>query len=813
MMNNKSQWIIIITALLMTKVASGTEFNINAIDKDLRSGIDLSRFKDETSVTPGRYFVSVSINDIPLTNGWQLTWKEVNDTAQVCIPSELADTFGLQDKLRQKLPVNEGCVDFSTLPDITFTFEQATQTLKVTVPQAWLQYRSTDWMPPSTWDNGVAGVLLDYNLFASHYQPNSGSSTDNANAYGTAGANLGAWRLRSDFQYNQTHTDGGSEHDGRFSRVYMFRPLPALGAKLTLGETDFQSAIFDAFTYIGASLISDERMLPWSLRGYAPQISGIAQTNATVTVSLSDRVIYQAKVPPGPFVIQDLNQSVQGTLDVKITEEDGRVSTFQVSAASVPFLTRKGQIRYKLAAGKAREDASHSVEDSAFMSGEFSWGVLSQTSLYGGTLADGDRYRSVAAGIGQNLDILGAISFDVTQATSQLPDQRSQTGYSYRFNYSKRFDTTGSQLTLASYRYSDPQFLSYARFLEREDDDNQTEKQTLSVTASQYIPALSLNVYLSMLRQTWWDDSPSTTGSITAGYNFDLGRWKNLGVTVSLSKTHYEDQKDDNQFYLSLSVPLDNDHRLTYDLRNSDNLSQNVSWYDTSDRDNTWGVSAGTESEKTDAGAQFSGNYQHYSSLGDLNVSGSYKANEYNSLSASWNGSVTGTAKGVALHRRSYGNEPRVMVSTDGIGNIPLNMSRDETNAFGIGVLPSFSSYSPSNVQVNMNNLPDGIDVDNRVTTSTWTEGAIGYRQIATRAGSDVVGVLRTASGVPPLGAQVLLQESGQEVGIVADEGHIWLGAVKPEQQFLVTWGDNNQCRFSLPSHLENSKQLMLPCR
>jgi outer membrane usher protein FimD/PapC len=34
-----------------------------------------------------------------------------------------------------------------------------------------------------------------------------------------------------------------------------------------------------------------------------------------------------------------------------VTEEDGR-STFQVSAESVPFLTRKGQVRYKLAAGK-----------------------------------------------------------------------------------------------------------------------------------------------------------------------------------------------------------------------------------------------------------------------------------------------------------------------------------------------------------------------------------------------------------------------------------------------------------------------------
>lgn len=812
-MKYKFKIIIIMTSLLMIKVASGTEFNINAIDKDLRESVDLTQFKDQTAVVPGRYFVTVSINDTPLANGWQLTWKKVNNVVQVCVPAELADTFGLQDKLRHSLAEKEGCIDFSSRPDIKFIFDQASQTLKVTVPQAWLQYRAADWMPPSTWDNGVPGILLDYNLFASHYQPNNGSGTDNANTYGTAGANMGAWRLRGDYQYTQTHTDAGSEWDGRFSRVYMFRPLPSNGAKLTLGETDFQSAIFDAFTYTGASLISDERMLPWSLRGYAPQITGIAQTNATVTVSLADRVIYQSKVPPGPFVIQDLNQSVQGTLDVKVTEEDGHVSTFQVSAESVPFLTRKGQVRYKLATGKARKDASHDVEDNAFLSGEFSWGILSQTSLYGGTLADSDHYRSIAAGIGQNMEYLGALSFDLTQATSQLPNQSSQKGYSYRFNYSKRFDTTGSQLTLASYRYSDPQFLSYARFLDYDNNDRQSEKQTLSVTASQYISALSLNLYVNLLRQTWWNDSPSTTGSLTAGYNFDLGRWKNLGITVSWSKTHYEDENDDTQFYLSLSVPLDPDHRLNYDLRNSDSLSQNVSWYDTSDRNNTWGVSAGTESEKSDAGAQMSGNYQHYSPYGDLNFSGSYKANEYNSLSASWNGSFTSTAKGAALHRRSYGNEPRVMVSTDGVGNIPLNQSRDETNRFGIGVLPSISSYSPSSVQVNMNNLPDGVDVDTRVVTSTWTEGAIGYRQIATRAGNDIAGILRTSSSTPPLGAVVRLLENDRQIAMVADDGHVWLGAVEPEQQFRVTWGDNQQCRFALPSHLENSMQLILPCQ
>ena len=804
---------IIIAGFLTPFYLHAVEFNINAIDKDQRGNVDISQFKDKNRVAPGNYFVNVSVNNTPLVNGWTLTWHETNDTTQVCIPDDLADTFSLDEKIRRALPLNAGCVDFSGLPQVRFEFIQATQTLEVTIPQAWLQYRSTNWMPPATWDNGIPGILLDYNLFASSYQPDEGTSSHNINTYGTAGANLGSWRLRGDFQYALNHGDQGSQSDGRLSRLYLFRPLPLLGSKLTLGESDFQSDIFDGFSYTGASLISDERMLPWSLRGYAPQISGIAQTNATVTVSQDDRIIYQSKVPPGPFVIQDINQSVQGTLDVKVTEEDGHVTTFQVSAASVPFLTRKGQVRYKLAGGKARQDSSHNVESEDFLSSEFSWGVLSRTSLYGGILNSGNDYRALAAGIGQNMDVLGALSFDVTQATSQPVGEDKQTGYSYRINYSKRFDTTGSQLTLASYRYSDNRFLSYSRFLEKDQDNAETEKQTFSITASQYIPALSLNLYLGMLRQTWWDRASSTTGTLTAGYNFDLGRWKNLAVTASWSKTHYQDQSDDTQVYVSLSVPLDPDHRLNYDFRNSDNTRQTLSWYDSSDSNNTWGISAGTESEQTDAGAQVSGNYQHYAQTGDLNLSGSYKANDYRSVSASWNGSFTATAHGAALHRRSYGNEPRVMVSTEGIGNIPLNMSLDATNGFGIGVLPAFSSYLPASVQVNLNTLPEGVDVDNRVIRSTWTEGAIGYRQIATRHGQDVVGVLRTPTGMPPLGAQVLEQGSGKEMGIVAQDGHIWLGAVKADQHFTVTWGDAQQCRFSLPASLENITQLMLPCQ
>jgi outer membrane usher protein FimD/PapC len=51
--------------------------------------------------------------------------------------------------------------------------------------------------------------------------------------------------------------------------------------------------------------------------------------------------------------------------------------------------------------------------------------------------------------------------------------------------------------------------------------------------------------------------------------------------------------------------------------------------------------------------------------------------------------------------------------------------------------------------------------------------------------------------------ARVQMADSGKDVGMVADDGHVWLGAVQPEQQFLVTWETRQQCRFTLPSHLK----------
>ncbi len=79
-------------------------------------------------------------------------------------------------------------------------------------------------------------------------------------------------------------------------------------------------------------------MLPPNIRGYAPQITGIAETNARVVVSQQGRVIYDSTVPTGTFSIQDLSSSVRGILDVEIFEQNGKRKHFQVEMCRCAFL-------------------------------------------------------------------------------------------------------------------------------------------------------------------------------------------------------------------------------------------------------------------------------------------------------------------------------------------------------------------------------------------------------------------------------------------------------------------------------------------
>ena len=68
--------------------------------------------------------------------------------------------------------------------------------------------------------------------------------------------------------------------------------------------------LFDSVRLRGASLFSDDRMLPDSQTGFAPVVRGVAETNARVSVRQRGVLLDEVSVAPGPFVLNDFSRPV-----------------------------------------------------------------------------------------------------------------------------------------------------------------------------------------------------------------------------------------------------------------------------------------------------------------------------------------------------------------------------------------------------------------------------------------------------------------------------------------------------------------------
>lgn len=814
--------VIYLTGCLATFSARAVEFNLNFVDSSDRKNIDLSRFQIANYIAPGEYLVDVLLNGRTVSDRLLVNFipEGEDKNSRVCLPPDLVQRFDLTPEAAARLTLwHQGqCSSLDQQKEVTTRYDREKQTLNIIMPQAWLTFHDENWVPPSQWDEGVNGALLDYNLFASTYQPHRGTSSSSISSYGTAGFNLGPWRARADYQYQASRpSDAASRGKLSWNQTYLYRALPALGARLTAGQTNFSSDIFESFRFVGVTLNSDTRMLPPALRGYAPQVTGIAKTNAKVSISQNGRIIYQTNVSPGPFVIQDLTEAVQGALDVEITEEDGSVTRYQVTTASLPFLTRKGQVRFKSAMGKPASGSSNHVIQPGFFSGEMSWGALNNLSLYGGLIATTGSYQALAMGIGQNLEDFGAVSVDATRSSAVLPQAGKETGMSYRVNYSKRFESTGSQVTFAGYRYADRTFMSLGQYLNKVNGSgySRDDKQTYTLSANQYLPWPAITLFLSATHNVYWNASSGNNYSLSVSKIFDIGSLRGVSATLSASKLRYQ-TTDENQMFLSLSLPISSGQQVSYDAQQDrrNGFSQTASWYNSQDPNNSWRVGVGGSSPDLQQGrGVFRANYQHMSPWGQLGLNGSVKDDDYRSLNANWYGSITATAAGAALHQSSAGSEPRMMIAA-GVPGIPVSNGASVTNRYGIAVVNGFSSYQTSDIRIDINHLPDDVEVYNTVVSKTLTEGAIGLRQVRAVKGERMLAVIRRADGsYPPLGATVMDNSSGLEAGLVGDGGLAWLSGISGEKSLTVQWGDGQQCRIQVPTQQpEPGAQILLPC-
>lgn len=553
-------------------------------------------------------------------------------------------------------------------------------------------------------------------------------------------------------------------------------------------------------------------MMPPILRGYAPEVTGIAQTNATVMISQQGRTIYETQVAPGPFRIQDLSDAVSGKLDVTVKEQDGSTQQFQVDTASLPFLTRPGQVQYKLALGQPTDIDRHSQGDS-FATGEFSWGVTNGWSLFSGTL-NSQNYNALSLGLGRDLLSWGAISGDITHSISKLPSEERIHGGSYRVNYSKRFEAIDSQIQFAGYRFSDRNYMTMSDYLSARQYGERygSSKEQYTVSMSKNFSDAGASVYLNYNHQTFWDRPDNDYYSVMFSKYFDIGTIKNVSLTVSANRSIYQESHDDSG-YLSVNIPWGSGVQIGYSLdTNRHDTTNRMTYYNSTDERNSYQLSVGN----TRKGLSSSAFVTHQGDLSRITANASYMRGQYSAVGASFNGGLTLTPNGGAFHRMSSMGGTRLLVDTDGISDVPIKGygSPITSNRFGKAVVTELSSYYRNKASIDLNALPNDVDAQQSVVQATLTEGAVGYRKFSVISGQKRMVEIRLADhSFPPFGAQIFNQK-GQEVGIVGDSGSAYVSGINANEVMSVQWGGDAQCQITFPEPLQNSEHaLLLPCR
>lgn len=813
--------ILMVSMLFFNKVSYSVEFNTDILDSTDKANIDVSRFQNPNFILPGTYFFNIIINSTQLTQSASPIKIIANDNddsvSDICINKDYINSLGLKEKYVKELTYwnNGECINFLALKGVSVTPNLPEGTVIINIPQLYLEYMDVNWLPKTLWDEGISGLLLDYNA---NYQYSDNDSLKNqiASISGYLGANMGAWRLRSEYYGNYQRQESNSQtstiRNFLFNAIYLYRNIKALDAKLVVGESTTPSQILEPFRFTGLSLFTNDSMLPPRLRGYAPEITGIAKTNSRVVITQLGRVIYDGNVPAGPFKIQSLNSGTRGELHVKIIEQDGSEQQFIVNSSNVPYLTRPGTTRYNVTAGQPIK-RDHSVYRGVFFfRGEVSHGLNNNWSLNAASdISQG--YQQVSLGFGRFMNQFGALSVNIARSFSQL-DHDSPSGNSYSINYSKTFDDYDMDLTFAGYRFTDRKFYTMSQYLDlRNNKFIDNEKERYQISLSKRLGEFNINLNYQL--QQYWDRGQ------THQYGLNIGKSVNIpylnlqggSITLSANRSYYQNKYDD-QISLMLSVPFGKQFYTFDTMKYNDTYNSRVSVSTLTEDNDYYNLSASTSYGK-DAKKQstLAGMYDLSTRYASLNSNISISDKGDSSLGMGLNGGITLTQHGIALHSSSYSSAARLMIDTNNIADVPLNNGSTVTNGIGIGVIPNMTSYYKNSYNVDMSKLPDNIESSNTIYDIALTEGAIGYRKISADKGFKLFATIKMAdnSGSPPFGAQVL-NEKGREVGIISDNGLVWLTAVQSEEKLNINWSNKNQCNTTLPN-LDNANQIILICK
>lgn len=795
-------------------------------------GVDLTLF-EEGAQLPGIYPVDIILNGSRVDSR-DMAFRTEKDAEgktylKTCLTREMLARYGVMTEEYPELfhgddgKEADACAELSVIPQATETYQFASQQLLLSIPQVALRPPLRGIAPEALWDDGIPAFLLNWqaNTSRSEYRGYGKSVTDNYWVTLEPGINLGPWRVR-----NLTTWNRSSGQPGQWESAYIRaeRGINSLRSRLTLGEDYTPSDIFDSVPFRGVMLGSDESMVPYNQREFAPVVRGIARTQARIEVRQNGYLIDSRTVAPGAFALTDLPLTGSGgDLQVTVQESDGTAQVLTVPYTTPAIALREGYMKYSIAGGEYRS-SDDAVEHSPLGQMSVMYGLPWGLTAFGGAQMS-SHYQSAALGLGWSMGRLGAVSVDGIHSRGQQKGRDTETGETWRLRYNKSFELTNTDLTAARYQYTSSGFHTLSDVLSTFRNDNfraysysgdRSRRTTLRL--NQYLGSLGYMSFYGSRDEFRHNRQKQDSFGMSYGTS-----WKNISWYVNWSRNYstnayYQRGHIEDSINLWMNIPLgqwiggrDNDINVTTQTQRT--TGQNT-WYETGlngrafDRRLYWDVSEriapGSENNVDSSRL----NLRWFGTYGEL--AGMYSYSSYiRQMSAGISGGMVLHNEGITLGQK--GEDTVALVVAPGVNGASVgSLPGVRTDTRGYTLVNHVSPYQENLITLDPTTFPENVEVSQTDTRVVPTKGAVVRAKFITRVGGRALITLSRSDGSRlPFGAVVTEEgKKGQMpggAGVVGDNGEVYLSGLDETGQLKVQWGRNSSCRanYRLPEEKE----------
>ncbi|WP_392562608.1 fimbria/pilus outer membrane usher protein [Orbus sturtevantii] len=769
--------------------------------------IDLSRF-NRAPIDEGVYSVDVYTND-----EWRGRYdlniiRQKNGTLGVCYTAKMLTDFGINaNELNNKLSADPSfCGELSQWNDndnIKDILETSSLKLLISMPQIYVLSQSAGYVPSEFWDAGIPAINISYisNYYDSHYSDNSAQDTKSFYLNLDGGLSFNGWLLKHAGNVTWQNT---SKFNWDSNQTYVQRSIAAIKSNFVLGQFYTESSLFDSIKLNGAKLATNNNMYPDGMSSYAPDINGVAMSNALVTVRQNGNIIYQTSVSPGPFSIKDISSiGFGGDLDVTVQEADGSENTFVVPYASISQLSRPGFTHYQVAAGKADMDNLRNKPN--ILQASIQHGLNNTFTLYSGTTLFDD-YQAYLIGTGINTGI-GALGFDVTYAKTSFDDV-SKSGYNYRLSFNQQFTETNTNLVVSASHSSSQDYFDANEALYFIDDykrggtDNSLpRKNVLNLTINQNLPSGYGSFYLTGQIYNYWGDT-NTRKQIQQTYNNRLG---NLSYSLAFTRV-YSNNNADNRLSIGFTYSLGSSQRRTTItsnalFNNSHFGSAQVGLSGALDKDSlaTYGI---TSAVGTGGNQSIALNTNYRSSLSNVSANFS-QGNHFRQFGAGANGSFIIHSGGVTFTPNTSDTMTLIEAKNAKGATIPGSLgTRIDSNGYAISsyVRP----YRLNTIAIDPKGSSDDVVFDNTSLQVVPYEGTITKVKFDTKIEKTRVFNVVNIEGKPLTFGQNVVNENNESIGVVGQGGQVFIYDDKATD--AIVEGLTGKCSFLLNDSNESEK-------